>query len=146
MSTTRLRAICDLLASPLASSILQTHPNDLCGNYYPPDEWRAWWDWAGRDEGGGLEAKWIKLVRYYNRSVGSDPQTHLPTSVASSVDKKIDIPDNLVSLIDEIRALQLDRSPFVHKCELLSRLQCAHNSEFPDDSNAISASAHRYYE
>jgi len=139
MSTTeRLQAICELLVTPLPSSILQTHPNDLFLNSGIPDEWCAWWHWAAAHDEGELETKWMKLVRYYNRPTDcpSQSQTSMTTAITGSL---IDIPPDLRSLIDDIRVLQLDRSLFVPDGEYRYQLYPARNvrmhSLLPTDCN-----------
>jgi len=106
----RLLSIRSLLTTPLASAILQTHPNDLFHNsdwdVVVPSEWRRWWDWAADDD--DEEEKWIELVLYYNR-----PLDCLNKS----------IPEDLTRLIDSIRSLQLDRTCiYTHSSEPYAEL------------------------
>jgi pullulanase/glycogen debranching enzyme len=116
----RLHQIQAVLTTPLASSILGTHPNDLLSTGHwitdveVSSEWRGWWDWAADERNDDLEEKWIKLVRYYNK-------TH-----TVSVQKPSDIPEDLARLINAIKSLQLDRTQ-------RTQLHCKHElgvSEF----------------
>ncbi|KII86564.1 hypothetical protein PLICRDRAFT_43197 [Plicaturopsis crispa FD-325 SS-3] len=60
-------AIRDLLVSPLASSILNTHPNHISTTEFMlPVPWLPWWDWAADLRADDAEnPKWLELVRMY---------------------------------------------------------------------------------
>ncbi|KAF7977684.1 hypothetical protein HWV62_2928 [Athelia sp. TMB] len=95
---TRLTQIYALLQSPLASSILATHPNDLVEESDVPSEW-DWWSSYGSDScpqdetGGDNEEEWVDLVNHYNGTGTRTAYTELN------------------KLVDQIRVLELTRDP-----------------------------------
>ena len=82
-------------------------------------EWCAGRHWAAAYDEGLGEPKWLKLARYYNRPADCRPQ--MQSSIATAiVSSPGEIPSDLKSLIDDIRALQLDRTPFVSDGECIN--------------------------
>lgn len=61
----------DFLLSPLAASLLATHPNETAVIH--PD-WQNWWGWAAADR-KPLQA----LLDHYVVRLASTPLDHLPT-------------------------------------------------------------------
>jgi hypothetical protein len=109
-STTRVKTafmISTFLSSPLASTLLATHPNDPIPSALAPSHpFAPWWDWSS-----AAPDQWTKLVRYHDHD-------HPPDRVLSSVDAPAAaapgdtpaIPASLTSLIDHIRSETLPRS------------------------------------
>ncbi|KAI6129680.1 methyltransferase domain-containing protein [Pisolithus croceorrhizus] len=99
-STTRMLEIYDRIASPLAMSLLTTHPNQVTLDGRTPDLWSSWLGWAaGYDQ---ELPKWQQLLSYYCRP------TESPTESAS-LEISESIPAELRLLIDTVRNLQLSR-------------------------------------
>lgn len=98
----RLWKIHDLLSTPLVSSILQLHPNDFfqsgASKNTVPKEWNGWWDqWAAKP------ARALRLIRFLNF------KDAIAKSSGDITDD--DIPQELKQLLDDVRSLQLERSP-----------------------------------
>lgn len=98
----RMWKIHNLLSTPLVSSILQLHPNDLfqhsTSKISVPEEWNGWWEqWAA------TPARALRLIQFLN----------FADSPAKSSGDNVDdvIPGELKQLLDDIRSLQLERSP-----------------------------------
>ncbi|KAH9922652.1 methyltransferase domain-containing protein [Fomitopsis serialis] len=92
--------IYDFLSSPQVDSILLTHPNRLFSSteFCVPSEWSSWWNWAGLEEDELSGPKWLLLLRYYARSQdGNQAQDW------------ISIPEELKSIIDRARRMQVSR-------------------------------------
>ncbi|KAI6101970.1 hypothetical protein EV401DRAFT_2092992 [Pisolithus croceorrhizus] len=72
-STTRMLEIYDRIASPLAMSLLTTHPNQVTLDGRTPDLWSSWLGWAaGYDQ---ELPKWQQLLSYYCRPTESPTET-----------------------------------------------------------------------
>ena len=101
-------SIVKLLNSPLASSILRIHPNDVLKSPLSdisslngldvPDEWSHWWDWAAEKE-----KAWIELAR-------------LCRADQPGLTQWKDTPDELLALIEDVNKTVLPRDP----CEYIS--------------------------
>jgi hypothetical protein len=87
-------ACIDFLTSPLVSSLLECHPNDIAVEG-PRPEWAAWWNWAA----GG--ARWKFLVPGWSH----DDDMH-PVSASTS-----DVPIGLRQMLETIDHLTLPRIP-----------------------------------
>lgn len=92
--------IYDRIASPLATSLLTTHPNQVTLDGGTPDLWSSWLGWAA--EYDQELPKWQQLLSYYCRP------TESPTESAS-LETPESIPAELRLLIDTVRNLQLSR-------------------------------------
>lgn len=99
-SITRMLEIYDRIASPLATSLLTTHPNQVTLDGGTPDLWSSWLGWAA--EYDQELPKWQQLLSYYCRP------TESPTESAS-LETPESIPAELRLLIDTVRNLQLSR-------------------------------------
>ncbi|KAF8585737.1 hypothetical protein K439DRAFT_1409758 [Ramaria rubella] len=64
-------ACIDFLTSPLVSSLLECHPNDIAING-PKQEWSTWWKWAATNE-----ASWKLLVPRWVQHPASDVPVEL---------------------------------------------------------------------
>jgi hypothetical protein len=92
-----MESISHLLATPLVSSLLLTHPNDLYQSAVSvPPSWRSWWEWAASPSESD-EPKWKILFQYYTANAHSGEPTSLP--------------NDLCRLLDDIRRLQIPRNP-----------------------------------
>ena len=94
-TTTTTTTIARLLDTELVASLLRTHPNDIC-SLPVPESWQSWWSWASCPSS---RPRWIDLVQYYTADDDDDERPRL------------DIPDDLRTLLDNIRRLQLPRNP-----------------------------------
>lgn len=99
--------IYDKVSSPLATSLLTTHPNQATLGACVPDSWSSWWDWAAEHDQD--HPKWIQLLEYYCRPNEKDDCSP-PTSSCRST-TQCQIPPQLCRLIDTVRGLQLARDP-----------------------------------
>lgn len=102
------------LSSPLAQTLLLSHPNQLFQDNPPftaPQEWASWWEWAGQlclstnirtdvESEEQSHNKWLLLLRYY-----LEPNARPLAGAFSS------IPSDLKSLVDNARHLQIAREP-----------------------------------
>ncbi|KAI6027554.1 methyltransferase domain-containing protein [Pisolithus microcarpus] len=107
--------IYDRIASPLATSLLTTHPNQVTLDGRTPDLWSSWLGWAA--EYDQELPKWQQLLSYYCRPTESPTESaslETPESVSPfqtslpSIMPTI-IPAELRLLIDTVRNLQLSR-------------------------------------
>ncbi|KAG6336264.1 hypothetical protein ID866_2818 [Astraeus odoratus] len=99
----RIQEIYDQISSPLISSLLTTHPNQVALEGCVPKLWSPWWDWAAEYDLSS-PPKWQQLLSYYCRP-NSSP--HQP----STSQVPCQIPEELCWLIDTVRELQLSREP-----------------------------------
>lgn len=99
-SIARMLEIYDSIASPLATSLLATHPNQVTLDGRIPDLWSSWLGWAA--EYDQELPKWQQLLSHYCRP------TESPTESAS-LEISESIPAELRLLIDTVRNLQLSR-------------------------------------
>ncbi|KAI6042619.1 methyltransferase domain-containing protein [Pisolithus marmoratus] len=79
-STARMLEIYDRISSPLITSLLTTHPNQVTLDGDTPDLWSSWWDWAA--EYDREMPKWQQLLSYYCRphSLHAASKTRGPSS------------------------------------------------------------------
>lgn len=98
----RTLEIYDRISSPLVTSLLTTHPNQVTLDGRTPDLWSSWWGWAA--EYDQESPKWQQLLSYYCRPIES-PAENGRLEISES------IPAELRLLIDTVRNLQLDREP-----------------------------------
>jgi len=82
------------LTSPLVSSLLHCHPNDIAVDG-PSPEWGAWWKWAAGDP-----ARWKSLVPGWPHDQG-----------LGISDSNLDIPVELKQMLETIEQLSLPRTP-----------------------------------
>lgn len=108
-STARMLEIYDRISSPLITSLLTTHPNQVTLDGDTPDLWSSWWDWAA--EYDREMPKWQQLLSYYCRPTES-PAESRGQEISGSI-----VPAELRFLIDTVRNLQLSREP---PCTLVS--------------------------
>ncbi|KAJ7465308.1 methyltransferase domain-containing protein [Mycena latifolia] len=87
-----LDAVREFVTSPLVSSLLHTHPNDLAGCRAAWPFREPWWAWASDT----LTCRWLQLLEYY-----TDPTQRT----------EWDIPVEFRQLIDQVGALALPRNP-----------------------------------
>ena len=119
------------VSSPLVTSLLTTHPNQVTLGGGVPDAWSSWWDWAAEYD-QGQPPKWMQLLEYYCRPVEKgDPSPSIPSW---------QIPPQLCGLIDTVRDLQLSRepiysvlqgSPSFHINRRLTRVALAESQHLP---------------
>lgn len=94
--------IYDRISSPLVTSLLTTHPNQVTLDGRTPDLWSSWWGWAA--EYDQELPKWQQLLSYYCRPIESPAEN-------GGLEISGFIPAELRLLIDTVRNLQLDREP-----------------------------------
>ena len=133
--------IYDKVSSPLATSLLTTHPNQATLGACVPDSWSSWWDWAAEHDQD--HPKWIQLLEYYCRPNEKDDCSP-PTSSCRST-TQCQIPPQLCRLIDTVRGLQLARDP---TCSVLQGSSLLHINRrltriAPTDSRRPSCKAHK---
>ncbi|KAJ6584659.1 methyltransferase domain-containing protein [Mycena capillaripes] len=88
----QLHAVRELVTSPLVSTLLFTHPNDLVVSRPSSPFQEPWWAWASATVPG----RWMQLLEYYTDSAQRT---------------EWDLPAEFRQLIDQICALTLPRSP-----------------------------------
>ncbi|KIJ54760.1 hypothetical protein M422DRAFT_64012 [Sphaerobolus stellatus SS14] len=81
-------ACIEFLSSPMVSSILKCHPNDVAIQG-PDPKWESWWRWAANGK-----SKWTSLIPGWNQNSSS-----------------YDVPNSLKDLLDKIDSLCLPRNP-----------------------------------
>ncbi|KAH7913428.1 methyltransferase domain-containing protein [Hygrophoropsis aurantiaca] len=111
--------IFDTLSSPLITSLLVTHPNDIASSDFAvPSIWESWWPWAigSDDDNACATPKWLQLLRYSASSHGvENPPTTFPSNGVhpnqdkSNVGLGNGLPLELCTLIDTVLRLELNR-------------------------------------
>ena len=119
--------LASFLISPDVEQLLAVHPNRAAlPDFSVPPSWTSWWEWASNIS-GNAGRKWQQLWRYY-----VTPQTDLDPSVS--------IPQELRSLIDKCRNLQLNRDPNTVACVPSRSSKPCPDLPLPDPSPSLASS------
>ena len=100
----KTQGIIGLLSTPLASTLIAVHPNDL-GNHGEQgiEAFSGWWDWAQKSE-----FAWQQLISAYHESLyDSSTDQYL-----EACKNRIVLPSEISNLISTINSLSLPRNPY----------------------------------